>query len=224
MTSGEQTIRVVIVDDHTTMIWGLSKLIEGEQPRMQVVGTAQTCEQAVKQVAELLPDIVLLDLDLDGMSGIDIIPALVAHPATRVLVVTGERRSSVLDIAVQRGARGILRKDASASQVIKAIEKTHQGELWLDRETLGRVFSGFMNPSSVQKVDAESIKHTTLTLREKKIIKMVVEGRGALNKALAERLFISEHTLRNHLTSVYHKLSVNNRLELYVYAVKHGLG
>ena len=224
MTSGEQTIRVVIVDDHTTMIWGLSKLIEGEQPRMQVVGTAQTCEEAIKQVAELLPDIVLLDLDLDGMSGIDIIPALVAHPATRVLVVTGERRLSVLDIAVQRGARGILRKDATASQVIKAIEKTHQGELWLDRETLGRVFSGFMNPSSVQKVDAESIKHTTLTLREKKIIKMVVEGRGALNKTLAERLFISEHTLRNHLTSVYNKLSVNNRLELYVYAVKHGLG
>jgi len=224
MTSGEQTIRVVIVDDHTTMIWGLSKLIEGEQPRMQVVGTAQTCEEAIKQVAELLPDIVLLDLDLDGMSGIDIIPALVAHPATRVLVVTGERRPSVLDIAVQRGARGILRKDATASQVIKAIEKTHQGELWLDRETLGRVFSGFMNPSSVQKVDAESIKHTTLTLREKKIIKMVVEGRGALNKTLAERLFISEHTLRNHLTSVYNKLSVNNRLELYVYAVKHGLG
>lgn len=219
----ERCIRVMIVDDHQTLLWGLSRLIDGEKPRMEVVGTARGCEEALARAAELSPDIVLLDLDLDGQSGLDIIAALAANPLTRVLILTGERKPVVLDLAVQRGARGILRKDASAEQVLKAIEKTYQGEIWLDRDTLGRVFGGFMQPGASQ-TDPEARKHASLTAREKKIIQMIVEGRGALNKALAEKLYISEHTLRNHLTSVYHKLGVSNRLELYVYAIKHRLG
>lgn len=219
----DRCIRVMIVDDHQTLLWGLSRLIDGEKPRMEVVGTARGCEEALARAAELSPDIVLLDLDLDGQSGLDIIAALAANPLTRVLILTGERKPVVLDLAVQRGARGILRKDASAEQVLKAIEKTYQGEIWLDRDTLGRVFGGFMQPGASQ-ADPEARKHASLTAREKKIIQMIVEGRGALNKALAEKLYISEHTLRNHLTSVYHKLGVSNRLELYVYAIKHRLG
>ena len=219
----ERCIRVMIVDDHQTLLWGLSRLIDGEKPHMEVVGTARGCEEALSRAAELSPDIVLLDLDLDGQSGLDIVAALVANPLTRVVILTGERKPAVLDLAIHRGARGILRKDASAEQVLKAIEKVHQGELWLDRETLGRVFSAFVQPVA-SKVDPEARKHASLTAREKKIIQMIVEGRGALNKALAEKLYISEHTLRNHLTSIYHKLGVSNRLELYVYAVKHRLG
>ena len=219
----KKTIRVMLVDDHQTMLWGLSKLIENEKPRMEVVGTAKTCEEALAKIRVLSPDVILLDLDLGGTSALDILPALLTNPASRVLIFTGERQQTTLDLAVFRGARGVLRKDASAEQVLKAIEKTAEGEIWLDRETLGRVFSGFMSPQSAPKHNPETEKHSSLTARELKIIHAIVQRSGSLNKALAQQLFISDHTLRNHLTSIYQKLGVSNRLELYVYAIKHKL-
>ena len=219
-----QTIRIMLVDDHQTMLWGLAKLIESEKPRMELVGTAQTCDEALTKIGLLNPDVVLLDLDLGGTSALDILPALLMNPATRVLIFTGARDQALLDLAVFGGARGVLRKEAKAEEVLKAIEKTAEGEIWLDRETLGRVFSGFMSPKAVHRHDLETEKQASLTLRERKVIHAIVEGTGALNKALAERLFISDHTLRNHLTSIYQKLGVSTRLELYVYAVKHQLG
>ena len=217
-------IRVMIVDDHPTMLWGLEKLISGEQPRMEVVGTACNAEEAYTHIRNVVPDIVLLDLDLDGQNGLDLLPVLLLNPATRVLILTGERQQSVLDQAVQKGARGILHKNASATQVLKAIEKTHDGELWLDRGTLGRVFSEFRDTSTAVKMNPDAEMQASLTVRERKIIDMVVKGQGASNNELAERLFISPHTLRNHLTSIYSKLNLGNRLELYVYAVKHQMG
>ena len=107
--------------------------------------------------------------------------------------------------------------------MVKAIEKTAAGEIWLDRQTLGRVFSEFAVLKAAPQRDPAVEKQASLTARERKVIYTVVEGSGALNATLAERLFISEHTLRNHLTSIYHKLGVSNRLELYVYAIKHQL-
>ena len=214
----------MLIDDHQTMLWGLVKLIESEKPRMEVVGTAGTSEEALEKIGSLCPDVVLLDLDLGGTSALDILPALLLNPASRVLIFTGEHDQATLDLAVVRGARGILRKEASAEQVLKAIEKTAEGEIWLDRETLGRVFTDFMTPPAAHNFDPEAKKLESLTARERKIIHAIVEGSGAPSKALAERLFISDHTLRNHLTAIYHKLGVSNRLELYVYAVKHQLG
>lgn len=223
MNQSTKTIRVMLIDDHQTMLWGLVKLIESEKPRMEVVGTARSSEEALEKIGVLCPDVILLDLDLGGTSALDILPTLLLNPASRVLVFTGERDQAMLDLAVFRGARGVLRKDASAEQVLKAIEKTAEGEIWLDRETLGRVFNGFMSPKTASKPDPEAEKLASLTPREKKIIHAVVEGSGAHNKALADKLFISEHTLRNHLTAIYQKLGVSNRLELYVYAAKHQL-
>lgn len=223
MTLQNKTIQVMLVDDHQTMLWGLVKLIESEKPRMAVAGTAQSGREALEKIARLSPDVILLDLDLAGESGLDLLPALQSAPQSRVLIFTGERDQEKLDLAVFRGARGVLRKDASAEQVLKAIEKTAEGEIWLDRGTLGRVFSEFIAPKMPPKPDPEAEKKASLTARERKIIRVVVEGNGAMNKTLAQRLFISDHTLRNHLTSIYQKLGVNNRLELYVYALKHGL-
>ena len=218
-----QTVRVMLVDDHQTMLWGLTRLIESKKPRMEVVGTASTCDEALAKISLLRPDVVLLDIDLGGTSAIDVIPALVSCSATNVLIFTGVRDQATLDLAIYKGARGVLRKDASAELVIKAIEKTAAGEIWLDRLTLGRVFSELVVPAAPPKQAPVVEKHASLTAKEHKVIYAVVEGSGALNAALAERLFISEHTLRNHLTSIYHKLGVSNRLELYVYAVKHNL-
>lgn len=219
-------IKVMLIDDHPTLLWGLEKLISSATPAMEVVATARSIGEALERLDcsdQAVPDVVLLDLDLDGRSGLDLLPRLLQTPHTRVLILTGERKQSVLDHAVHKGARGIVRKDASADQVLKAIAKTYEGELWLDRSALGRVFTGFMDPPAARQ-DPAAEKRDRLTSRERHIIQMIVDGQGASNKELAQRLFISEHTLRNHLTSIYQKLDVGNRLELYVYAVKHQLG
>jgi DNA-binding NarL/FixJ family response regulator len=222
--AAQQPIRVMLIDDHPTLLWGLEKLINAETPRMSVMGTARNTEEALACLAHETPDVVLLDLDLDGQSGLVLMPALLKQTRTRVLILTGERQQNVLDQAVHKGARGILRKDASAEHVLKAIEKTHEGELWLDRGTLGRVFTEFKDPASIPKPNPETLRQASLTARERRIIALVVQSQGASNKSLAQSLFISEHTLRNHLSSVYQKLDVANRLELYVYATRHQLG
>ena len=115
-------------------------------------------------------------------------------------------------------------KDAPAEHVIKAIGKVNDGELWIDHAMMARVLQELTRPVAPPKADPEAARLATLTAREHKIIASVVAGNGALNRSLAESLFISEHTLRNHLVSIYKKLGVANRLELYVYAVKHHLG
>lgn len=216
-------IGIMVVDDHQTMLWGLERLIESEAPRMQVVGTATTCAEALEKVRELTPDVVLLDLDMGDESGLDILPALLSNAVSQVLILTGARDQSTLDAAVMHGARGILRKDAPAAQVLKAIEKVHGGELWLDHETIGRMLGKLTIPIRTAHVDRVMKKNDMLTTKEQTIIQTIVEENGASNKLMAQKLFISEHTLRNHLSSIYQKLGVRNRLELYVYAVKHKL-
>jgi two-component system nitrate/nitrite response regulator NarL len=223
MNVNKKIIRILLVDDHQTMLWGLAKLIEDEKFQMQVVGTASNCEEAVIKINQLCPDVVLLDLDLDGKNALDILPALHANSEARVLIFTGERDPIKLDLAISRGARGILRKDVSADQVIKAIEKIAEGEIWLDREALGRALSKAMSHRAFPNSDPEHEKQKCLTLRERKIIHAIAQSSGANNKELSRQLFISDHTLRNHLTSIYQKLGVSNRLELYIYTTRHHL-
>lgn len=224
MEGEQRTIKVMLVDDHQTMLWGMEQLIKGEAPRMQVVGTARNSEDALALAGRLAPDVILLDLNLNGSSSVDILPALLANSASKVLLLTGSTDHETLDLAVRSGARGILHKSAAPAEVLKAIEKVYRGELWLDHLALGRVLGHFMNPVAAPKPDPDAHRRASLTAKERKVIQAVVEGNGALNKAIAEKLFISEYTLRNHLTSIYQKLHVGNRLELYVYAMKHGLG
>ena len=218
------TIRVLLVDDHPTILWGLTALIQGERPHMEVVGSASNFDEALATMRTLSPDVVLLDLDLGGKSSLDILPDLLVNPQTQVLVLTGTREQSILDLAVQRGARGILKKDASGEQIIKAITKVHQGELWLDRESLTRVFNGLVHASQDQRPDIEQTRQASLTAKERTIVAAIVNATGATNKVLADQLFISEHTLRNHLSSIYQKLQVSSRLGLYVYASKYNIG
>jgi DNA-binding NarL/FixJ family response regulator len=214
-------MRVMIVDDHPTLVWGLQQLISAQGPRMQVVATAHEANQALSLAQLHRPDLVLLDLDLDGRSGLDILPALSRQQECQVLVLTGERKPQVLDQAVQLGARGVLRKDASGETVIKAMDKVHSGEIWLDRASMARMLGSLRQRPAP---NPEQVRQATLTQRERKIIQTILAGHGAGNKVLAARLFISEHTLRNHLSSIYHKLGVASRLELYVYALKHRMG
>lgn len=214
----------MIVDDHKTMLWGLEKLIEGEKPGMEVVAAVARCEEAICRIPESKPDVILLDLDLDGQDGLDILPVAVSNQTSKVLIFTGARDQTILDSAVLRGARGIVRKDTGAELLLKAIRAVHRGEMWLEHASLSRVFSKAMKLTTPNKLASEPANLTSLTSRERKIIHTIVEENGAPNKLIAQKLFISEHTLRNHLTSIYQKLGVSNRLELYVYAAKNRLG
>jgi len=215
------TIRILLVDDHKTMLWGLERLIQAEGPSFTLVGTASDGIEATALCADLQPDIVLLDLDLKGSSSIDFLPALVANGSTRVVILSANRDQSTLAAAVKAGARGVVSKEAPTDDVLLAVRKVHGGELWLDQSLMQALLGQLVAPAP--KADPEAQRIGTLTTREREVIGMIVQGKGALNKELAERAFISERTLRNHLTTIYQKLDVANRLELYVYATKHGL-
>ena len=215
------TIRILLVDDHKTMLWGLERLIQAEGPGFALVGSASDGPSATALCKELAPDVVLLDLDLKGSSSLDFLPALLENPATRVVILSANRDQATLVSAVRLGARGVVGKEAPTDDMLAAIRKVHGGDLWLDQSLMQALLGQLVAPA--QQQDPEGRRIATLTAREREVITMIVQGKGALNKELADRACISERTLRNHLTAIYQKLNVANRLELYVYATKHGL-
>jgi DNA-binding NarL/FixJ family response regulator len=218
-------IRVFLIDDHRSILWGLERLIESGTPAMKVVGSATNPADALKSLDGTAPDIVLLDIDLGQESGLDAIPNLIAAaPSAKILVLTGVRDKSVHDKAILAGAKGVVEKEAPAQTILTAISKVYEGQLWVDRAAASRIFVEFSRRSAVQhKPDPEQQKIASLTERERQIIAGVAANAGATAKTIAESLHISEHTLRNHLTSIYDKLGVANRLELFAYAHKHNL-
>lgn len=214
-------IRILLVDDHKTMLWGLEKLIEGGGADLQLVGTASNNDTALQQAAALKPDLIVLDLDLEGRSSIEILPRLLQDtPGVKVMILSGNRDQGLLTQAVRLGARGVVSKEASADVVLNSIRAVQRGETALDPALMNALLGQFSAPA---QADPEAARIASLTPKERKIVALVVEGNGAPNKELASRLFIAEPTLRNNLTTIYQKLGVANRLELYVYATKHGL-
>jgi two-component system, NarL family, nitrate/nitrite response regulator NarL len=218
----QNPIRILLVDDHQSLLWGLAKLIESERPRMEVVGTAADMAEALAVAQKEQPDVILLDIDLSGVSSLDSMPALLKAVKAHVLILTGVRDTKTHDRAMLSGARGIVHKEESAETILKAIMKVARGEIWLDRAATGRVFSKFLNPGN-DEASPETAKIGTLTPREREIINTIINQGRSTNKQIADQLRMSEYTLRNHLTSIYSKLEVDNRLELVMYALEHGL-
>jgi DNA-binding NarL/FixJ family response regulator len=214
---------VLLIDDHRSILWGLERLIESGKPAMQVVGTATNCADALKLMDKAAPDLILLDIGLGTENGVEEIPNLLARSHAKILVLTGLRDESLHDKAVLAGASGVVEKEAPAETILAAIQKVHEGQLWLDRVATGRIFLEFARENAAQAVDPERAKIASLTDREREIVAIAATHAGFNAKAIAELLFISEHTLRNHLTSIYDKLQVANRLELFAYVHKHGL-
>ena len=217
-------IAVMLVEDHKTMLWGLQRLIGDGHTGMRVAATATNAMEARARVAEAAPDVLLLDLDLGGECSLPLVTELLELGARRILMLTGSRDTALLDAAVRAGARGVVLKDAPAEQVLKAIEKVHGGELWLDNDTLVRLLVAAPAALPPLRRDPDQNKLDSLTARELGVVQALVAGNGAPNKAIAEHLFISEHTLRNHLVAIYRKLDVSSHLELYVYALRHNIG
>ena len=223
-TDKDAPIRVFLIDDHRTVLWGLERLIEANERGMKVVGTATSCTEAFKHLDKAAPDVILLDLDLGTESGLDAIPKLAASFKAKVLVLTGLRSEAVHHNAVIAGARGVVSKEARAEAILSAIAKVHEGELWLDRTAAGKVLVELSRRQAGREAASpEQQRISTLTVREREIIALSAANAGATARAIAEKLHISEHTLRNHLTSIYGKLGVANRLELFAYAHRQKL-
>ena len=214
-------IRIMLVDDHKTMLWGLEKLIEGAGDDLALIGSANNNEGALREASRLRPDVIVLDLDLEGESSIAILPRLLLDSGAKVLILSGNRDQGLLTQAIKLGARGVVGKEAPAEVVLNAIRAVHRGDLCVDPALMSALLTQISAPA---KADPEAARIATLTPKERKIVAVVVEGNGAPNKELASRLFIAEPTLRNNLTTIYQKLGVANRLELYVYATKHCVG
>lgn len=221
MVDAGPPIRVMLVDDHRSVLWGLERLIDSQKPLMEVVGKATNSADALQLAKETAPDVVMLDLDLAGKSGADIVPELVRDGRIRVLILTGMKDPAITQEAVLRGACGIVHKEEPAETILRAITKVHQGELWLDRATAGKIFVALSRPKSDAELDPAQARIASLTTRERQIIAQLANDAGCDNKTLAEKLNMGEHTLRNHLSRIYGKLGVSNRLELYVFAQSH---
>jgi DNA-binding NarL/FixJ family response regulator len=209
----------MLVDDHKTMLWGLEKLIEGADAALTLVGTAHNNESALREAGRLQPDLIVLDLDLEGRSSLEVLPQLLQDSGARVLILSGNRDQALLAQAVKLGARGVVSKEAPAEVLLQAIQRVQAGEMHLDASLMGAL----LNQGAPAKADPEAQRISSLTPKERKIVATVVESNGAANKELAAKLFIAEPTLRNNLTTIYQKLGVANRLELYVYATRNGL-
>ena len=213
-------IRILLIDDHAIVRTGLRMLLES-QPGLAVVGEAGTCPDALAAAARERPDIILLDLDLGGHSALDFLPELcAAAPGARVLILTGVLDPELHRRAVRMGAVGLVLKERAAEVLLQAIEKVHAGEAWLERSMIASVL-GQMRRGGGQPDDPEQAKIATLTERECEVIGLV--GEGLKNRQIAQQLYISESTVTHHLTSVFTKLGLSDRLQLLVYAYRHGL-
>jgi two-component system, NarL family, nitrate/nitrite response regulator NarL len=220
--STQNPIRILLVDDHQSFLWGLVKLIESDGPGMKVIGTASDMLEALVIAERENPDVILLDIDLHGVSSLESMPALLKVTKSSVLILTGLRDMKIRDRAMLSGARGVVQKEESAEVILKAIKCVDRGEIWLDRVSTGRIFTKLLNPLNGED-SPEAARIASLTPRERQIIDVIITHGRSTNKEIAGHLNMSEHTLRNHLTSVYGKLEVENRLELVMYALKHGL-
>ena len=211
-------IRVLLVDDYLAVREGLRLLLERHDD-ITVVGEAATSRDAIALAKREQPSVALLELDLANDEAMDLIPALTAASLhIRVLVLTRVRDLEQHRRAIRAGASGVVSKRQNSNVLVKAIRRVHAGEVWADRETTATVLRELQQGAAPSP---EAKRIATLTARERDIVKLVAQGHGT--QKIAAMLFISDKTVRNHLGSIYDKLKVSERLELALYAAKHGL-
>jgi two-component system, NarL family, nitrate/nitrite response regulator NarL len=214
-------IRIVAIEEHELFRAGLCLLLS-QQKGFEVVGNASTWAEAMPVVQREQPDIVLYSISPDGGSNIEFLPEiLVVSEETRVLALSESGDQELVRQAVRQGAAGVLSKHKPAAMLIKAIACVNAGEAWLDRSTTATLLLELSPKNRPVKKDPEQAKIASLTDREREVIKLV--GEGLKNRQIAGKLFISDVTVHHHLTSIYAKLEVADRLELLIYSYRNGL-
>ena len=219
-SDAETPIRILLVDDHKSFVEAMTMVIETQQPRMQVAATANTPADAIEAAGREHPDLILLDMDLGTTTGLDLMPELLKASDAKVLFLTGSQEPAVHNDAILKGARGVILKTESAKVILRAIERVHAGEIWASNATLSSIFDQ-LNRQKNAPPDPDQLKIASLTAREREIIAALVNFESSTNDELADRLCISNSTLKNHLTTIYAKLAVANRIQLLKYALRH---
>jgi DNA-binding NarL/FixJ family response regulator len=221
-TVAPTTIRVVISDDHPIVREGLRRLLALESD-INVVGEAGDGESTVAIVDQLEPDILLLDLRMPGVDGLSALQRLQRiNKRTRVIVLTASEDKNEFVQAMKLGCSGIVLKQTAAELIVKSIRKVHAGEIWLDSHTTAAVMRQFAAPNEpAPQGSARPRDRSPLSQREREIVALVAQGYK--NKEMAEKMFISEQTVKNHLHNIFDKLGVSDRLELALYAIHKGL-
>jgi two-component system, NarL family, nitrate/nitrite response regulator NarL len=218
-----QTIRVVLADDHPIVRDGLRKLLTLEED-IEVVGEASDGREVVQVVQETRPDVLILDLRMPYMDGLATLQALQQlERKVRVIVLTASEDKNEFVQAMKLGCSGIVLKQTAPELIVKSIRKVNSGEIWLDSHTTAAVMRQFASPSEMMNGSGpgKGRERSPLSQREREIVSLVAQGYK--NREMAEKMFISEQTVKNHLHNIFDKLGVSDRLELALYAIHKGL-
>jgi DNA-binding NarL/FixJ family response regulator len=212
----DKPYRIVIADDHLVVREAIRVMLEME-PEFEVVGEASNGMQALELAAQFEPDLVLMDIRMEGMDGVEATRLLrQQHPKMGVLILTGFGDDEVLLNAVEAGAQGFLLKDASADEVKSAILRVVQGESHMTPSLLRKLLDEL-----AQREQRPEPAHSELTPREKEVL--LALSRGLSNDEIAKELVISEKTVKTHLGSIFGKLQVGGRAQAMLYAIREGL-
>ncbi len=209
-----RTVRVMVVDDHAIVREGLRTFLE-MLPDIELVGEAAGGEEALAAAERVEPDVVLMDLVMPGMDGIEAIRRLRAHsPQVRVIALTSFSDDDKLYPAIKAGAAAYLLKDVGPQELAEAIRAAARGEMLLHPEITRRLMSGIAGEQS-------TVSEEPLTDREREVLRCL--GRGLSNKEIGTELFISEKTVKTHVSNILGKLGLLDRTQAALYAVKHGV-
>jgi DNA-binding NarL/FixJ family response regulator len=208
-------IRIVVADDHPIFRDGLCRLLALE-PDFEVVAQAQDGRQVLDVLQSLEPDILLLDLKMPGLDGLATLQKIQnSKHKTRVIVLTASEDKNEFVQAMKLGTQGIVLKQSATELLIKSIRKVHAGEIWLDSHTTAAVMRQFA--TGADDLPAATVPSSS----SREIVALVAQG--FKNKEMAEKMFISEQTVKNHLHNIFDKLGVSDRLELALYAIHNNL-
>jgi len=207
-------IRIAIADDHPIFRDGLRKLLSLEED-FEIVAEARDGKEVLDILQREEPDILLLDLKMPGLDGLSTLQRLQNQKTkTKVIVLTASDSEDEYVQAMKFGTSGIVLKQTATELLIKSIRKVYGGEIWLDSRTTAAVMRQFSSPGDSPGKDRE---RSPLSQREREIVVLVAQG--FKNKEIAERMFISEQTVKNHLHNIFDKLGVSDRLELALFAI-----
>ena len=217
--STDSRIKLVIVDDHTLFREGIKKILALEKD-IEIVGEAFDGEEVISVLNRCEPDIMLLDVKMERVNGLQVLPRIVEQfPLLKVIILTAQVSLAESVKAIRDGARGIILKHAASEFLIKGIRKVAEGELWADSPTMTQVVDSLSRKYRVDRSPEKGRKE--LSEREIEVVTLVASGNR--NKEIANKLFISEQTVKTHLSNIFQKLEVNDRLELALYAMRNGL-
>lgn len=216
------SIRVLVVDDHTLFRDGLSAILMNV-PDIEVVGEAGTGLEAVAQAESLAPDVILMDINMPDLNGIEATQQVLAiHPDTGIIMLTMLEDDDSLFAAMCAGARGYILKGADKAEVLKTIRAVASGEALFGPAIAGRLTAFFQNSREAAQQNEVSSPFPDLTDREREVLELIAQGEN--NQEIAQQLHISAKTVSNHISNIFNKLQVVDRAQAIVKARQAGLG